>query len=211
MLRPSWLAAVSLLGLFVAPHAAGAAEGEPTREQLDFFERKIRPVLVERCYECHSAKAKELQGKLLLDTREGVQKGGTIGPAVVPGQPDKSLLIEAIGYKNEDLKMPPEKPLSAEQVKDFLLNGNVRNSVNYPDVVMARETAHRLVVANANVPNMLGLISETLGNAKLNIHDMVNRSRGDYAYTVVDLDSPVPEDVRQKIAGINGVLTARII
>ncbi len=99
----------------------------------------------------------------------------------------------------------------AEQVKDFLQNGNIRNSVNYPDVVMARETAHRLVVANANVPNMLGLISETLGNAKLNIHDMVNRSRGDHAYTVVDLDSPVPEDVRQKIAGINGVLMARII
>ena len=99
----------------------------------------------------------------------------------------------------------------AEQVKDFLQNGNIRNSVNYPDVVMARETAYRLVVANANMPNMLGLISETLGNAKLNIHDMVNRSRGDYAYTVVDLDSPVPEDVRQKIAGINGVLTARII
>ncbi len=99
----------------------------------------------------------------------------------------------------------------AEQVKDFLQNGNIRNSVNYPDVVMARETKHRLVVANANVPNMLGLISETLGNAKLNIHDMVNRSRGDYAYTVVDLDSPVTEDVRQKIAGINGVLMARII
>ena len=99
----------------------------------------------------------------------------------------------------------------AEQVKDFLQNGNIRNSVNYPDVVMARETTYRLVVANANMPNMLGLISETLGNAKLNIHDMVNRSRGDYAYTVVDLDSPVPEDVRRKIAGINGVLMARII
>ena len=99
----------------------------------------------------------------------------------------------------------------AEQVKDFLQNGNIRNAVNYPDVVMARETKHRLVVANANVPNMLGLISETLGNAKLNIHDMVNRSRGDYAYTVVDLDSPVTENVRQKIAGINGVLMARII
>ncbi len=99
----------------------------------------------------------------------------------------------------------------AEQVKDFLQNGNIRNSVNYPEVVMARETAHRLVVANANVPNMLGLISETLGHAKLNIHDMVNRSRGDHAYTVVDLDSPVTEDVRQKVAAINGVLMSRII
>ena len=99
----------------------------------------------------------------------------------------------------------------AEQVKDFLQNGNIRNSVNYPEVVMARETPYRLVVANANMPNMLGLISETLGHAKLNIHDMVNRSRGDHAYTVVDLDSPVTEDVRQKVAAINGVLMSRII
>jgi len=99
----------------------------------------------------------------------------------------------------------------AEQVKDFLQNGNVRNAVNFPDVAPPRETAYRLIVANANVPNMLGLISETLGHAKLNIHDMVNRSRGDYAYTVVDLDSPVPEDVRRKVAEIDGVLMARIV
>jgi len=99
----------------------------------------------------------------------------------------------------------------AEQVRDYLENGNIRNAVNYPEVVAARETAHRLIVANANVPHMLGLISETLGNAKLNIHDMVNRSRGDYAYTVVDLDSAVPEDVRKKVAAINGVLMARVL
>jgi D-3-phosphoglycerate dehydrogenase len=99
----------------------------------------------------------------------------------------------------------------AEQVKDFLTNGNIRYSVNFPDVAPARETAYRLVVANSNVPNMLGLISETLGLAKLNIHDMVNRSRGDYAYTVVDLDSPITEDVRLKVAGIGGVLMARIV
>jgi D-3-phosphoglycerate dehydrogenase len=99
----------------------------------------------------------------------------------------------------------------AEQVKDFLANGNIRNSVNFPDVVMTRETAHRLVIANANVPNMLGVISEKLGKAKLNIHDMVNRSRGDYAYTVVDLDNPVPEDLRQRVAALEGVLSVRII
>jgi len=99
----------------------------------------------------------------------------------------------------------------AEQVRDFLENGNIRNSVNFPDVAAPREAPHRLIVANANVPNMLGQISETLGNAKLNIHDMVNRSRGDHAYTIVDLDSPVPEDVRQKVAAIGGVLMARVV
>jgi len=99
----------------------------------------------------------------------------------------------------------------AEQVRDFLENGNIRNSVNFPDVASPRESAHRLIVANANVPNMLGQISETLGNAKLNIHDMVNRSRGDHAYTIVDLDSAVTEDVRLKVAAIDGVLMVRVV
>jgi D-3-phosphoglycerate dehydrogenase len=99
----------------------------------------------------------------------------------------------------------------AEQVSDFLENGNVRNAVNFPDVVVPRESTHRLIVANANVPNMLGQISETLGEAKLNIHDMVNRSRGDLAYTLVDLDNPVTEAVRLKIATIPGVLMTRIV
>ncbi|MDH4133278.1 MAG: 3-phosphoglycerate dehydrogenase, partial [Gammaproteobacteria bacterium] len=74
-----------------------------------------------------------------------------------------------------------------------------------------RESPYRVIVANANVPNMLGQISETLGNAKLNIHDMVNRSRGDYAFTIVDLDNPVPETVREKLAAIPGVLMTRIL
>jgi len=99
----------------------------------------------------------------------------------------------------------------AEQVKDFLENGNTRNSVNFPEVVVARESAHRLIVANANVPNMLGQISETLGEANLNIHDMVNRSRGDLAYTVVDVDSPIPEALRKQIRAIAGVMMARIV
>lgn len=99
----------------------------------------------------------------------------------------------------------------AEQVRDFLENGNIRNAVNFPEVVVPRESVHRLIVANANVPNMLGQISETLGEAKLNIHDMVNRSRGELAYTLVDLDSPATEVVRQKIAAIPGVLMTRIV
>jgi D-3-phosphoglycerate dehydrogenase / 2-oxoglutarate reductase len=99
----------------------------------------------------------------------------------------------------------------AEQVKDFLENGNVRNSVNFPEVVVPRGTQHRFVCANANVPNMLGQISDAFGQAKLNISDMVNMSRGNLAYTLVDLDSPVPEEVRSRIAAIDGVLMARII
>ena len=98
-----------------------------------------------------------------------------------------------------------------DEVRDFLEHGNVRNAVNFPEVVVPRETPHRFVVANANVPNMLGQISEAFGQARLNIHDMVNKSRGDLAYTVVDLDAPVPDEVCRKIADIPGVLMARLI
>jgi hypothetical protein len=86
----------------------------------EFFEKKIRPVLIEHCYRCHSTSAEKLKGELLLDTREGMLKGGISGkPAVVPGQVERSLLIEAIRYENEDVQMPPKKRLKPEQVRDF--------------------------------------------------------------------------------------------
>jgi D-3-phosphoglycerate dehydrogenase len=98
-----------------------------------------------------------------------------------------------------------------DQVRDFIENGNIRNAVNFPEVVVPRHTDHRLVCANANVPNMLVQISEVFGQAGLNIHDMVNSSRGEVAYTVVDLDAPVPRDLVSKVASIKGVLMARLI
>src|SRR2546426_8775411 len=114
-----------VLGLSVGQIAATllAAAAEPKTEDHDFFEKKIRPVLVERCYKCHSAKAEKLKGDLLLDTKEGTLKGGESGkPAVVPGDAERSLLIEAIRYRNEDLQMPPKKEgrLTEEQIADFV-------------------------------------------------------------------------------------------
>ncbi len=107
--------AVLVVGLLVPSMSAA----EPARDQVDFFERKIRPVLVERCYECHSTSAKKSKGGLVLDTRAGVIKGGDAGPAIIPGDPDKSKLIEAVRYKNRDLQMPPKSPLSPDQVRDL--------------------------------------------------------------------------------------------
>jgi D-3-phosphoglycerate dehydrogenase len=80
----------------------------------------------------------------------------------------------------------------ADQVRDYLEHGNIVNAVNFPDVVMAREAAYRVGIANANVPNMLGQISTAMAKAGLNIHNMLNKSRGEMAYTLVDVDSPVP-------------------
>ncbi|MCI0360041.1 MAG: PSD1 and planctomycete cytochrome C domain-containing protein [Planctomycetaceae bacterium] len=94
---------------------------EEDKEGIELFEKKIRPVLVERCYECHSAKAKKVEGNLLLDSRETARKGGDLGPAIVPGDLEKSLLIQAIRYTDENLQMPPKEKgrLPAEVVADF--------------------------------------------------------------------------------------------
>ncbi len=98
-----------------------------------------------------------------------------------------------------------------DQVRDYLENGNIRNSVNFPEVNMPRGSPYRLVVANSNVPNMLGQISTTMAEAGLNIHDMINQSRGSLAYTVVDTDSAIPDTVIDRLKSIDGVLSARLI
>jgi D-3-phosphoglycerate dehydrogenase / 2-oxoglutarate reductase len=97
----------------------------------------------------------------------------------------------------------------ADQLRDFLEHGNVVNAVNFPNVTMARESAHRVGIANANVPNMLGQISTAMAQAGLNIHNMVNKSRGDMAYTLVDIDSPIGTEALAAIAAIPGVLSVR--
>ncbi len=98
-----------------------------------------------------------------------------------------------------------------EQLREFLENGGITNAVNFPNVEMARESDHRIGIANANVPNMLGQISTAMANAGLNIHNMVNKSRGEMAYTLVDVDSPVPQAAIDAIAAITGVLSVRSV
>ena len=99
----------------------------------------------------------------------------------------------------------------ADQVRDYLENGNIRNAVNLPDVVMDRESPYRLCIVNANVPNMLGQISTAMAGAGLNIHNMLNKSRGEMACTLVDVDSAIPADVVNKISTIQGVLSVRYL
>lgn len=166
------------------------------------------------------------KGAVLLNfAREGIVDAGAVGAAIRSGK----LHAYVSDFPMNELKGEPRAialphlgastaeaedncaVMVADQVRDFLEHGNVRNAVNFPDVVAPRETPHRLIVANANVPNMLGQISETLGAAKLNIHDMMNRARGDYAYTLVDLDNKVPPDVLGQVAAIPGVVMARLV
>jgi hypothetical protein len=108
---------------FVVTLSLLGAPEEPGQDRIDFFEKKIRPVLAERCYQCHSAEAAgtgTLMGKLQLDTRAGVQRGGARGSVVVPGRPDQSMLIDALNYTDPSLQMPPGGKLPDQVIADFV-------------------------------------------------------------------------------------------
>ncbi|HEX4619719.1 MAG TPA: phosphoglycerate dehydrogenase [Steroidobacteraceae bacterium] len=102
--------------------------------------------------------------------------------------------------------------MAADQLRDFLENGNVRNSVNYPEAVLPRlPSTTRLAIANRNVPNMVGQISTALAVHRINIADLLNKSRGEYAYTLIDADGAVGEPLLAELRAIDGVLSARIL
>jgi D-3-phosphoglycerate dehydrogenase len=100
----------------------------------------------------------------------------------------------------------------AETLRDFLENGNIRNSVNFPEAILPRTAAAaRLAIANENVPNMVGQISTALASAKLNIADLLNKSRGELAYTLFDVDGHIPSNLIDQVRAIQGVLSVRTL
>lgn len=98
-----------------------------------------------------------------------------------------------------------------DEVRNFLEQGNIANAVNFPDALLEREAPYRVAIANANVPNMVGQISTAMARAGLNIHDMLNKSKGEMAYTLVDVDSSVPGDLLVELGRIKGVLSVRYL
>ena len=98
-----------------------------------------------------------------------------------------------------------------DELRDYLEHGNLQNAVNFPDAQMPREAPYRLAIANANVPDMLGRISHALGKRKINIHNMLNKSKGDMAYTLVDTDNAVGKDVIDELCHTQGVLAVRYL
>jgi mono/diheme cytochrome c family protein len=119
--------------LAVAGIARGADEA-----RVQFFETKVRPVLAEHCFACHSGQAKKLKANLLLDTPAGLLKGGDTGPSVVPGHPEQSRLIDAINYRNVDLQMPPKRKLTEQQIAD--LTAWVKMGAPWPNAPPAAAT-----------------------------------------------------------------------
>jgi D-3-phosphoglycerate dehydrogenase len=98
-----------------------------------------------------------------------------------------------------------------DQVREYLEHGNVSNAVNFPDMIMPRESPYRVAIANANVPNMVAQISATIGGAGLNIHNMLNKSKGEVAYTLVDIDSAATSGLVAQLGRIDGVLAVRYL
>ncbi|MCK5245569.1 3-phosphoglycerate dehydrogenase, partial [Candidatus Bipolaricaulota bacterium] len=99
----------------------------------------------------------------------------------------------------------------AEQIKNFIENGNIRNSVNCPDSKLATNSDFRLVIMNKNIPNMVGQISTILAKADINIVEMLNKSKSDYAYNIIDVSNEPTEDMIKTIYGIEGVVKVRMI
>ena len=99
----------------------------------------------------------------------------------------------------------------ANNLREFLENGNIVHSVNFPEAVLPRTRPHRLVISNANVPNMVGQVSTALGEQGLNIADLLNVSKGDVAHTLLDLDGAANEATLERIRGINGILSVRVL
>jgi D-3-phosphoglycerate dehydrogenase len=164
---------------------------------------------------------------LLNLSRSGVVDDGAVAAALEAGRlgayvsdfPSNALmgrkgviLLPHLGASTEEAE-DNCAIMVADQVRDFLENGNITNAVNFPEVFMPRteDSVCRLGVANANVPNMVSQISSVLGEAGLNIVDLLNKSRGEYAYTLVDLGGSIPSELLEKIRGIHGVLSARVM
>jgi mono/diheme cytochrome c family protein len=107
-------------GLMLFPLAGSAAPTGTNAAGIEFFESKIRPLLVDNCYKCHSRQSEKVRGGFMLDTRDSLLQGGDTGPAIVPGHPEKSLLIKAVSYTDKDLQMPPkDKKLADEQIENL--------------------------------------------------------------------------------------------
>lgn len=166
------------------------------------------------------------EGAILLNfSREGVVDDAAVLAALAAGRlrgyvtdfPTPALVgapgVVALPHLGASTQEAEENSavMVVDQVREYLEHGNLRNSVNFPEAVMARESPYRLAIANANVPDMLARISHAMGERGINIHNMLNKSRGDVAYTLVDVDSPVSAEVIAEIAGIEGVLAVRYL
>jgi mono/diheme cytochrome c family protein len=125
----SWHRLCAIFGLAILCALLARGADEPDKKGEEFFDKRIRPIFTDKCQKCHGPDRTE--GNLRVDSYEGISEGGVSGEFVVPGKPDDSLLIEAVSYKNEDLQMPPDAKLSAQEIED--LRQWVKQGAPHPD------------------------------------------------------------------------------
>jgi D-3-phosphoglycerate dehydrogenase len=178
----------------------------------------------------HMVNAKNLsnakEGAVLLNfSREGVVEDAAVLKALESGRlkwyvtdfPSAALLgqpgVIALPHLGASTGEAEDNSavMVVDQLREYLEHGNLQNAVNFPDAQMAREAPYRLAIANANVPDMLGRISHALGKRKINIHNMLNKSKGEMAYTLVDTDTAVPAQALEELSGLDGVLAVRYL
>jgi D-3-phosphoglycerate dehydrogenase / 2-oxoglutarate reductase len=165
-------------------------------------------------------------GAVLLNfSRDGVVEEGAVLEALaakrlaayVTDFPTAALIgragVVALSHLGASTREAEENSavMVVDQLREYLDHGTMTNAVNFPDARMTRESPYRLAIANANVPSMLARISHAMGNRRINIHNMLNKSRGDMAYTLVDVDSPVPQAAIDELRAIGGVLAVRYL
>lgn len=131
--------------------------------------------------------------------------------------PDEELLKhdQVIGIPHLGASTPESElncaVMAVDQVKDFLEHGNIKNSVNFPNIGMARNGGYRLIIANKNVPKMVGNITAVLADENINIADMLNKNRGEIAYNIIDIDGEISDTLVQKIRDIQGIIMVRLL
>ena len=154
-------------------------------------------------------------------TERGERRGSIsegMGPVVEPRDDlfcnriahDKVITLPHLGASTHEAQ-DNCAVMVVKQVMDFLQHGNIQNAVNFPEMVMPRNEGIRITIANENIPNMVGQISTVLGDASINILDLLNRSKGDIAYTLIDVDQDLPAKTRDALKGIEGVLALRVL
>lgn len=163
--------------------------------------------------------------RLLNFSRGGLVNNGAVREALASGKiasyvtdfPDEELLKEpnVVCFPHLAASTPEAEEncatMAVTQVRNYLELGTIENSVNFPQCQMAPSASKRIVVANSNVPNMVGQITTLLAESKINIQDMINKSRGDFAYNIIDVENEVSEDLLRKIRAIDGVVMTRLI
>ena len=227
-MKPSLLFFTAGLLLIHTPSSVLSAE-PPGQEGVDFFEKQVRPVLVERCYECHSTTQK-IKGGLALDSRDATLKGGDSGPALEAGNPDKSRLIEAVRYQNHDLQMPPKKRLSDPEIRaletwvkmgapDPRTSASVAKTAKPIDVNEGRKFWSFKPLARVEPPTVAGVESpiDAFIRAKLDEHRLPSAGPADKrtllrraTYDLTGLP-PTPQEMEVFLADTSPEAFARVV